>query len=138
MAKLKELTEKLLEKEKESLNHLNGLRKECEEVVRMIGNKSLKIGIWQSTIQGNLLYMNPVACRMLKYENFDEVRGISAMQIWRNPEERKKMLANLKENEYGEIEAEFMAKDGTIVTGLVSIMKSGNFITGVVIKKEEE
>ena len=44
-----------------------------------------------------------------------------SLNIWKNPEDRERMVAALRENGYVEnLEAEFVAKDGTVKNGLMS------------------
>jgi PAS domain S-box-containing protein len=53
----------------------------------------------------------------------DEIIGKTSIElnIWKNPEDRQKLVSGLKEKGYvSNLEAEFEAKDGTIIHGLMS------------------
>jgi two-component system, cell cycle sensor histidine kinase and response regulator CckA len=94
--------------------------RESEERYRNLFDKA-PVGIFQTTMDGRLLNVNPAQARMLGYESpqdlFASVNNV-ATDIWAQPEEFKRMVdALLERDQVANIKAEFRRRDGNTLTG---------------------
>ena len=96
--------------------HAEEALKRSEERYRSIFENS-PLGIFQSTVEGSFLRVNPALARILGYESpQDVINSVSdlATHIYANPQERAGILQRIRENG-GQIisENEYLRKDGT-------------------------
>ena len=94
---------------------------------------NLPVAVYQNTPgpKGKFLMVNPAFCKILGYNNEEEVKKVSVADIYANPEERKQFSDNLIEKGAIEInERKLVKRDGTpvyaSVTASVSNDKDGN------------
>ena len=93
-------------------------RQEAEKKYRDIVDGALE-GIFQNTLEGESLTANPALARMLGYDSPEEVTSNvrdSAHEVWVDPNERAKFLAQLEQ--YGAVrgfECQFKRKDGSVL-----------------------
>ncbi len=102
-------------------------RKKVEEALRKSEEKyrnlfeKAPIGIFQSTLEGNILSVNPAYAKMHGYESPEEViSGVKdvAAQLYRHPERRRQIVEKaLKQDRLLSVENEYRRKDGTVLTG---------------------
>lgn len=62
-----------------------------------------------------IIMISGSAARMLGYGSEDELLGLSVLSIWHNPDDRKRFIKTMKENNnvVHDYEADFVKKDGT-------------------------
>ena len=94
---------------------------------------NLPVAVYQNTPgpKGKFLMVNPAFCKILGYNNEEEVKKVSVADIYANPEERKQFSDNLIEKGAIEInERNLVKRDGTpvyaSVTASISNDKDGN------------
>lgn len=91
-----------------------------EEWLRSI-TQNISDGIFRSTPEQGLVYVNQAYADMFGYDCPAELYEIDSIDMYADPDERERLLAI--ENEEGEIdgvEVEFQRKDGSTFTGLLS------------------
>lgn len=95
-----------------------------EEKFRNIFEKS-PMGIFQSTIDGKFISVNPALARMLGYESPQEVIGSVfdiSKQIYKNPKQCEEFVKIIKmKPEAARFESQFIRKDGSIWSGKLTI-----------------
>ncbi len=83
-------------------------------------NQNINEGIYRSNSEG-LIYVNKAFARMFGYASEEEVLSTNALKLYKNPEERARMVELL--NSYGSFENEevtLLRKNGTEFIGLIS------------------
>jgi len=91
-----------------------------EEWLRSI-TQNISDGIFRSTPEQGLVYVNQAYVDMFGYDRAEELYEIDSIDMYADPDERERLLAI--ENEKGEIdgaEVEFQRKDGSTFIGLLS------------------
>jgi len=95
-------------------------RKRAEEAVRDSEKRHRDIfdlapvGIYQSRRDGTLITANHAMAEMLGYESVDELLGINlAQDVYLNPNDRVRIIAELDEGLSGDLEIEWKKKDGS-------------------------
>jgi PAS domain S-box-containing protein len=82
---------------------------------RSIFDNSIE-GIFQSTMSGKLITFNKAFAVILGYENEDELKQIDAKDLYANPQDRKKLIMELKKNSFvKDYRVELKRKDGSTV-----------------------
>jgi len=117
--------------------------KESEKKFRSIIETSL-VGVYSSTLEGEILYMNDAFVNILEADSAEEYISSSASVIYKNPEDRNRFLKQLQEKGNTTVfETEMITKKGHIITVLMSAKLRKNIITGMLLditerKKAEE
>ena len=81
-------------------------------------------GMFQSTVDGELLEANPAYVQILGYDSADEIRALEniADAIYHQPADRKQMIADLKETGVlTNYESRLKQKDGTAIWVLTNV-----------------
>ncbi len=98
----------------------------------------LPVGVYRTTIKGKFVHANPALASMLGYDSAEEVLlHCKAPDLYVDPEERGRMLAQWQANGIHNREAEFRRRDGSKIwvrnTGRAILSASGeiDYIDGV-------
>ena len=116
---------------------------ESEKRYRELVDNAL-VGVYQSTLGGEILYHNDFFIRMVGFESLDEIRASDSPLRYRNLADREPLLRTLGESgRVTKYETEFFTRDCEILNVLVSASLNGNVISGMVLditdrKKVEE
>ena len=96
------------------LKKAEALLQESEERYRSLSENSL-VGIWQITLDGYTLYVNPAMCRMLEIEDPEELYGKTYDSFYDNEnlEIIKRQLANREKGLSSAYEVELIGRKGT-------------------------
>lgn len=100
--------------------HMEEKLRTREEWLRSI-TQNISDGIFRSTPERGLVYVNQAYVNMFGYDNAEELYEIDSLEMYADPEVRNRLLEI--ENEEGEIdgvEVEFQRKDGSTFVGLLS------------------
>ena len=102
-------------------------RKRAEEVIRRSDLKFRSIiehapyGIFHATLQGKLLSANPELVRILGYESEAELLNLPLAEIYKDPDDRKRVLENIKiDGTVEDAEFKWLRKDGTQICILLN------------------
>ncbi len=90
------------------------LLRESEERYRALAENS-RVGIWQTTLDGYIIYVNPAMCQMLEINNPEELHG-KAYDFFFDEKNREIVKRNLAKREKGissTYEVELIGKNGT-------------------------
>ncbi|TAL69913.1 MAG: PAS domain S-box protein [Bacteroidetes bacterium] len=116
--------------------------RESEQKYRYIVDNSLA-GIYQITLDGNIIYGNEFMINMMEYDGDDYI-SINILQFYKNPNQRERLLSEIKANgEVKDFEVELSTFKGNTITVLINSRLEGNILSGIVYniterKKAEE
>ena len=107
--------------------------KESEEKYRNLVDNAI-VGIFKSNLKGEILYVNEAALRIGGYESYDELKRKNVLLLYKNPDARKLMLRELKNNgKLDEFELEILNTSGETRNVLMSASLSGDILSGMVL-----
>jgi len=106
---------------------------ESEERYRNLIENSLA-GIYQTTVQGKIIYVNDVLAKLVGFKSAKEMKlHGSAQEIYKNPGDRKKIIAALKrDGAVNNFETQFIARSGEMKWMWLSASLKDNVISGIV------
>ncbi|NTV00282.1 MAG: sigma 54-interacting transcriptional regulator, partial [Methanoregulaceae archaeon] len=106
---------------------------QSEKRYRTLADNAL-VGIIQSTLKGDLLYFNNEGLRMFGYESLEEARAAGTVSLYRNPEDRKRLLEGLTQTgKVADFEGEYVTKAGESIFILFNAALEGEVITGMMM-----
>ncbi|HVT85186.1 MAG TPA: PAS domain S-box protein [Chitinophagaceae bacterium] len=116
---------------------------ESEKRYRNLVDNSL-VGIFESTLDGNIIYANRADLKIFGYDSLEELQAREADSVYKYPQQRKEFIESLEKN--GKVEnftADMLTKTGDTVTLLLNAQVYDNKISGMLmditeIKKAEE
>ena len=89
--------------------------RESEERYRTL-HSNVPVGVYRSTPEGDILSVNPSLVKMLGYDSEQELLGISALDTYLIPEQRKKFVEMLEtEGSVANFEVQLQRKDGSVL-----------------------
>ncbi len=89
-------------------------------------------GIYQITLDGNIIYGNDYMLKMMEFEGKDYT-SLNVIRFYKNSKERDRLLNEIKE--YGEVknfEIELMTFKGNTITVLINSKLEDNILTGII------
>jgi len=105
--------------------------KRSEKNYRDLVDNSL-IGIYKTTVNGEILFANQAVADLFKYDTVEELKTHNIIDVYKNKEDRAEFLAVLKEKgKIARCERENFRKDGQIVNILSSASLDGDVISGM-------
>jgi PAS domain S-box-containing protein len=93
-------------------------RRELEMIERRYQSlfDNVPVGLYRSTPEGKILEANQTMVRMLGYPDRESLLQVNALELYVNPEDRKRWLALLeRERIVKNFEAQFRRYDGTVI-----------------------
>lgn len=92
------------------------------------------VGIYQSTLKGDILYVNDALARMYGFESPDDMISGGALLRYKNPKDRGNLMENLKKDgKVTDLELEMLTAKGETKNFLVSATLNGEVLSGMVI-----
>lgn len=92
------------------------------------------VGIYQSTLKGDILYVNDAMARMHGFESPDDMISGGALPRYKNPKDMEGLMENLKKNgKVTNLELETLTAEGGTKNLLVSATLNGEVLSGMVI-----
>lgn len=86
------------------------------------------------SVDGEIIYANPAAVKMVEYDSLDEVRKKNIIDFWHRPEQRAAFISKLRQDGYVDnYEIEYLTKTGKIVYALGSAILDGDMISMVIV-----
>ncbi len=117
-------------------------RKEADDLLRASEEKYRGLaenaiaGVIQSTLGGKMLYANNALLEMFEYGSLDELIP-TAPPMWKNQEDRIKMIEALKSSGRANFEAEMLTKTGKTITVLYSAVIADDTISAMIVDMTE-
>lgn len=94
----------------------------------------IPVGLFRTTLRGEVLQANNVLAAMLGYDNPEELRRSNARRLYVNPGRRRELVSTLKAD--GQVrcfEAEFKTKQGKVLTGFLAASLHNGIVEGVIM-----
>ncbi|MEW6087434.1 MAG: PAS domain S-box protein [bacterium] len=109
------------------------LRKLESRVISIIDNTL--VGVFQSNVMGEVLFMNKPLLKMLEYESSEDINKHGGARIlYKNPNERDKIVSLLNEKHYIEdYELEFVSKTGKRIFVYLCMRLEDNILSGTIV-----
>ncbi len=118
---------------KPSYEDLEQQVKESDNKYRNLLNTSL-VGIYQSSIMGDILYVNEALAMIFGFESPDEMLLESVIVRYKHPEDREVLIQTLMESgSLKSFEFETLTKSGETINILLSAVLEGDTISGMIM-----
>jgi len=122
-----------LKKNKGETDSTNFLHLESDKTFEWLIN-SLRIGLFQTTLDGTILYVNDNARKVFEYDSVEEIYATNVITKYKGKNDRKLFLQKLKKfSEVEHFETEFITKTGKTKNVVLSAILNGDSITGMAI-----
>jgi len=124
-------------------------RKETEEALKDSEEKyrhlvdNAPVGVYRTTIGGDILYVNDTLASILGYGSPEELIGKDVPARFKNPEEREALIENIqKRGKIDNFETELLTKTGETRNVLLNTTLEGGILSGMIVditeRKENE
>ncbi|MBI4848703.1 MAG: PAS domain S-box protein [Nitrospirae bacterium] len=116
---------------------------ESEKKYRSLIANSL-VGVFTTTLKGEIIYVNDAMLRMFEYDNLEELLKSSVPSRYKNSGDREVFIEAIKENgRVDSYELELLTRTGKIKNVLISATLDGDILSGMLMditerKKMEE
>ena len=114
-------------------------RKRGEEALKLSERKyrnlvdNATVGVFQATVDGEILFANDAMIRMFGYANFEDFASQNAERLYGDPQARREWIDLLKlRGRVTAIESAVVTKDGRPKTVLTSATLDGNVLSGMI------
>lgn len=108
------------------------LRKSEEQYKELVD--TALIGIFISSVKGQLLFANEVLREMLEYKSIDELYTVNTNKFYKNPGQRDLLIGKLLEDgRVPDFETEFLTKDNVTKYILLNATLEGDTISGMIL-----
>jgi PAS domain S-box-containing protein len=106
---------------------------ESEKKYRDLVDNAL-VGIFKSTLKGDLIYVNEYLSTMLGFESPQEMMPEGTPPRYKNPKDREVLIENLRrEYKVKDFDFELLTKTGKTVNALMNANLEGDVITGMIM-----
>ncbi len=96
------------------------------------------VGVYQTTLNGDVLYVNDTFLRILGFESQKEVVSTGSRAGYKNPDDREVMVSRLKQTgSLRNYPVEFVSKSGKTIRVFLSATLSGDVISGMMMDVTE-
>ena len=90
------------------------------------------VGVYQTDLEGNVLFVNPELARMLGFDSPREMIGTKAIGRYKNPQDRARLLETLKRDGYARnFDVELLTREGQPRAVLMSAAIKDGTLTGM-------
>ncbi|RJQ50318.1 MAG: PAS domain-containing sensor histidine kinase [Nitrospiraceae bacterium] len=106
---------------------------ESEHSYRTLVDNAL-VGVYKSTVSGDILFVNNALAKMLEYDSPRELMSTGALSRHRDPEDRSRLIEILREKgSVDSFEVELLTKTGSTINVLLSATLEGDALSGMLI-----
>ncbi|HPL64609.1 MAG TPA: PAS domain S-box protein [Syntrophales bacterium] len=92
------------------------------------------IGVYQTNLRGEILFVNQASAEMLGYDSPEELRSVNATALYRHPEERKILIGTAeKSGKLRNYDIELVTKSGEPRNIILSGILDGENISGTLV-----
>lgn len=92
------------------------------------------VAIYETNLNGEILFVNNAMAKMFEYTSVDQLKNKNVKEIYNNPADREKFLANLKKDKVlSQYEVEGVTKSGRTINVLVNAHLSDDAISGMIM-----
>ena len=113
------------------------LLKESENKYKTLADNAL-VGIYKTTLNGDILYVNEALLKMLEYDSPEEFLSINSMTTYKFPNDRKLLIENLKKTgRVRDFETELFTKNRRAKNFILNATLEGDVISGMMLDINE-
>ena len=106
---------------------------ESEEKYKNLVDNAL-VGVFKTSLEGDILFVNSALARMLEYESPDQLMTLGALSIYKTASERENLIDSLKKTgQVNNFELDALTKTGKTRNLLLSATIYRDIISGVMI-----
>lgn len=106
---------------------------ESEKKYRELVDNAL-VGVFRTTLEGNLLYVNEELAKMFEFDSPEEMIAEGCLARYKDLKERDALIESLKKNDkVKDFELNLLTRKGNLVHVLVSATLKGNKFSGMVM-----
>jgi PAS domain S-box-containing protein len=106
---------------------------ESEKSYRDLVDNSM-VPIYKTNLNGDILFANEAAMQLFGFESVEEFKTINISQLYKNLEERKRIIEKLmKEGKFSNVDVEMISNTGETINILLSAHLDRNIISGMMI-----
>ncbi len=121
--------------QKENIEHkkTEELLIKSEKKYRELVDNSM-VAVYKTDLKGDILFANNAMAKMFRYDNIEDLKSIKSTQLYKNPEDRKKIIDLIIDKgliSYHDVE--MVTKDGKTLTVLLSANLEDNTISGMLM-----
>jgi PAS domain S-box-containing protein len=92
------------------------------------------VGVYRTTLQGEILLANQALLKMLDYPSFEEFKREGIIPKYADPHDREELIKRIKERGIVDnFETRFLARTGQTRTVLISSSSEGNTLVGMIM-----
>lgn len=96
------------------------------------------VGIYRTTLAGEIIYVNPAFLQMFSYDSLDELKNSNIRRMYDSPQEREKLIAEIqKKGCLTNYELTARDKNNKAFPVMLSALLEGSTLTGMVINISE-
>ncbi|WP_048190318.1 histidine kinase dimerization/phosphoacceptor domain -containing protein [Methanobacterium sp. SMA-27] len=119
-------------------NQMEKVLKESEKNYRELVNNSM-VAIYKTNLKGDILFANYAMVELFDFESIEALKTKTALQIYKNPKDRKKLIQKLqKTGRFRHQKVEMVSKCGETITILLSAHLEDNIISGMMMDITEQ
>lgn len=109
------------------------LIEESEKKYRELVDNAL-IGVYKSSLKGNMLYANEALAKIFEFNSPDEMMQGGALSRYKNPKDREVLIESLKKTgKLDGFQVEAITKTGKLKNLLLSTSLDGDILSGMVV-----
>jgi two-component system, sensor histidine kinase PdtaS len=92
------------------------------------------VGIYKTNLAGDILFANEFLAKIFEFENVEDLKAKKIIELYKNPETRKKFIAKLKnETKLSQYELEMVSRTGNTLNMLISANLTDDIISGMLM-----
>ena len=122
-----------LKKENIDYKKTEDLLIKSEKKYRELVDNSM-VAVYKTDLNGDIFFANNAMAKMFGYDSIEDIKRIKSTQLYKHPEDRKKMIdliTNKEQISYYDVD--MVTKDGKAVTILLSANLEDNTISGMIM-----
>ncbi|EKQ51993.1 MAG: PAS domain S-box [Methanobacterium sp. Maddingley MBC34] len=92
------------------------------------------VGIYKTNLAGDIIFGNESLAKIFEFETVEDLKAKKIIELYKNPETRKKFIAKLKtETKLSQYELEMISRTGRTINMLISANLTDDIISGMLM-----
>jgi PAS domain S-box-containing protein len=121
----------------EERKNMEGAVRESEKAYRSLADNAL-VGIYKTTLEGEILYVNEALLRMLEFDSIEEIRSFNALTTYNNALDRESLTNQLQQTgKIRDFETSLNTKTGKSQFVIINATLEENIISGMMMNITE-
>jgi len=121
----------------EERKNMEGAVRESEKAYRSLADNAL-VGIYKTSLEGEILYANEALLRMLEFDSIEEIRSFNALTTYNNALDREALIKQLQQTgKIRDFETSLTTKTGQSKFVIINATFEENIISGMMMNITE-